>query len=223
MENSIEFYDGNELLKKKDINNMKPRFYFSVGGRSTGKTTFWNQFLLNRFKEHSEEFVLLFRYKYMIDSVAKRFFDAVDFMFPEDSMTDKNTENLGFTYLYLNKKLCGYAIAINSADNIKNYSSIFRKVKWILFDEFIPETSPYCAKELIKFKSIYVSIARGEEKPIRDDVTFIMLANLSTMDNLYFRKFKITKTHDNTRFQRCNGCVVEYVANKEIQKLQEKL
>lgn len=222
MENqNIEFYTGDGLLKKKDINGKKPRFYMSVGGRSTGKTTFWNGFLLKQFINNKEQFVLFYRYKYEIDNIAKRFFGAVDFQFPDYEMTDKNTENLGFTYLFLNKKLCGYAIAINSADNIKKYSNIFKKVKWILFDEFIPETTPYCPKELKKFLSLYISIARGEGKALREDVTFIMLANLSTMDNLYFRKFKIIRTHENTRYQRCNGVVVEFVENKQIQEIQQ--
>ncbi|MBO5948957.1 phage DNA encapsidation protein [bacterium] len=217
----IEFYNGKNLLSKKDINGKKPKILISCGGRSTGKTTFWNSFVLNKYKGTDAQFILLYRYKYEIDNIANRFFDAVSFKFPDDNMTDKNTENLGFTYLYLNKKLCGFALAINSANNIKKYSSIFSKVKYILFDEIIPEDGRYCPNELQKLLSIYVSVARGNGKAIRDDVQMIMMCNVYTDDNLYFQKFNIKKTHENTKIQRCDGVVVEYVENNDIQKLQE--
>ena len=87
----INFYDGKNLLSKKDINGKKPKILISCGGRSTGKTTFWNSFVLNKYKGTDAQFILLYRYKYEIDNIANRFFDAVSFKFPDDTMTDKNT------------------------------------------------------------------------------------------------------------------------------------
>lgn len=222
MSEKIQFYSGEELRKKKDLDGKKPKIFMSCGGRSTGKTVDWNTYLLTEFIEKGKQFILFYRFKYEIDNIAQRFFKSIDFKFPEGEMTDKNTNNLGFTYLYYKGVLCGFACAINSANSIKKYSSMFANVNHILFDEFIPEDNRYCPDEIKKFTSLFISIARGKGKAIRDDVDIIMIANVDTNDNLYFNHMNIKKTNEKTRFQRGNGWVCEFVKNERIIEQQKE-
>lgn len=217
----MEYYSGKNLRNKKDLQNKKPKFLLSVGGRSTGKTVDWNSFVLNEFIKNKKQFILYYRYKYEITNIADRFFKSIDFRF-DGTMTDKNTENLGFSYLYYNDEQCGFAVAINSANNIKKFSALFENVEYIVFDEFIPEDGRYCPDEIKKFTSLYISIARGKGKTIRENLQIIMIANLDTNDNLYFHQMKIRKTNKDTRFQRGNGWVCEFVENKEVAAIQKE-
>lgn len=218
----MQYYSSVELRKKKDINGKKPKILLSFGGRTTGKTTEWNNVVFNEFLKNGCQFVLLYRFKYEIDNIANRFFKSIDFLNPGHKMTDKNTNNLGFSYLFIDDKLCGFAVAINSANAIKKFSALFADVKYILFDEVIPEDGHYCDREIKKFTSIYTSIARGHGKPIRDDVQIIMIANEDTTDHLYASYLNLKRTGSKTHYQRGDGWVCEWVENREIQSIQKQ-
>ena len=115
----MKFYSGNKLLSYKDLYGQKPEIFLSTGNRSSGKTTFFNKYLINRFKKHNEKFMLVYRWGNELEGVASKFFKDISALkFPNDTMSDKKRENGTFIELFLNDKPCGYAVAINKAEKI---------------------------------------------------------------------------------------------------------
>ena len=209
------FYNGTKLLNTKDINGDTPGIYMCCGNRSAGKTTYFNRYVVNRFKKHKEKFMLLYRYKEELNGVAEKFFKDINgLFFQKDIMESEKRENGIYHNLYLNDNHCGYAAAINSADRLRKLSHFFSDTKRMLFDEFQSESNNYVPKEIIKFRSIYTTVARGQGEQIRN-VPMIMLSNAVTLLNPYFQAFGISsRLQKNTKFLRGEGYVLEFTLNE---------
>ena len=82
-------------------------------------------------------------------------------------MSNKRRASGIYHELFLNEKSCGYAVSLNSADQLKKYSHLFSDVSRMLFDEFQSETNHYCSDEIKKLLSIHTSVARGQGEQIR--------------------------------------------------------
>ena len=125
----VEFYSGTKILSMLDANGNRPEIYMVVSNRSGGKTTFFGRMLVNRFKKKGEKFILLYRYKYELDDIKTKFFNDISkLFFKRDIMTQKPILKDSIIELFINKKSCGYAICLNSADAVKKYSHIFSDV-----------------------------------------------------------------------------------------------
>lgn len=218
-----KYYDGTKLLSLTDLKGQKPEIFMVTTNRTGGKTTYFGRLAIRRFLNYGEKFALLYRYNYELDNVAEKFFkDLKTLFFPEMEMTSKRLAHGIFHELYLDDKSCGYAITLNSADQIKKYSHFFSDVQRILFDEFQSETDHYCDREVTKFQSVHTSIARGQGKQTRY-VPVYMMSNPVTLLNPYYSAMKIgARLQDNTKFLRGNGWVLEqgYVesASKAMQE-----
>lgn len=209
------FYNGTKLLNMLDLDGEKPEIYLCTGNRSAGKTTYFNRYLVNRFKKNKEKFCLLYRFQYELDNVADKFFKDINALFfPDDVMTSEKRERGIYHNLYLNDVHCGYAIAMNSADALRKNSHFFSDTARILFDEFQSENNKYCADEITKFRSIHTTIARGRGKQNRY-VPVIMLSNAVTLLNPYYTVFGISsRLQKNTKFLRGKGYVLEFTLNE---------
>lgn len=210
-----KYYNGAKLLSLKDINGEKPEIYICTTNRTGGKTTYFNRLAMNRFLKHEEKFCLLYRFNYELDSVSDKFFkDIGKLFFPEYTMDSKRQASGIYHELFITgndniKKSCGYAVTLNSADQIKKYSHLFSDVKRIIFDEFQSENNRYCANEINKFISIHTSIARGQGEQIRY-VPVFMISNPVSIINPYYVELGISeRLRDNTKFLRGNGFVME--------------
>nr|DAE52306.1 MAG TPA: Terminase [Caudoviricetes sp.] len=218
-----KYYDGTKLLSLTDLEGKKPEIFMVTTNRTGGKTTYFGRLAIRRFLNYGEKFALLYRYNYELDNAAEKFFkDLKTLFFPEMEMTSKRLAHGIFHELYLDDVSCGYAITLNSADQIKKYSHFFSDVQRILFDEFQSETDHYCDREVTKFQSIHTSIARGQGKQTRY-VPVYMMSNPVTLLNPYYSAMKIgARLQDNTKFLRGNGWVLEqgYVesASKAMQE-----
>lgn len=205
-----KYYDGTKLLSLTDINGKKPEVYICTTNRTGGKTTYFGRLLVNRFNKTGGKFALIYRYNYELDDCADKFYkDIGKLFFPGTEMTSVRRAKGIFHELYINNKHCGYAISINSADQIKKYSHLFSDVQEMLFDEFQSETNHYCADEVKKFISVHTSIARGNGEQIRY-VPVYMLANPVSIINPYYVEMGISnRLRDDTRFLRGDGFVLE--------------
>ena len=206
----VEYYDGARLLSKKDINGNKPEIYLCTSNRSAGKTTYFNRWCVNRFLKHSEKFAILYRFKYELDGVHDKFFkDIKNIFFKDMEMESKNIGDGSFKELFLNKKPCGYALSLNTADNIKKYSHLLSDVQRMLFDEFQSETNHYVPNEIKKFISIHTSVARGCGEQSRY-VPVIMISNPISIINPYYTELGISeRLKEDTIFLRGDGFVLE--------------
>ena len=205
-----EYYDGTKLLSLKDINGNQPEIYICTSNRTAGKTTYFGRLFVNRFLNHDEKFCLLYRYNYELDDVADKFFkDIGSLFFKGKEMESKRRAKGIFHELFLDNISCGYAISLNSSDQIKKYSHLFSDVQRILFDEFQSETNHYCNDEIKKFISVHTSIARGQGQQVRY-VPVYMLSNTVSIINPYYVELGISnRLKSDTNFLRGDGFVLE--------------
>lgn len=213
------YYNGTKLLSLKDINGKKPEVYMCTSNRSAGKTTYFNRLVVNRFIKRGEKFALLYRFNYELDGCDEKFFkDIKELFFPDyDMLAVKKMKGI-YQELYLNEEPCGYAISINSADQLKRNSHLFSDIDNIIFDEFQSEQNHYCDKEVEKFISIHNSIARGHGKQSRY-VPVYMISNPVTILNPYYVAMDIsTRLQKDTHFLRGDGFVLEQGYNETASK-----
>nr|DAG14223.1 MAG TPA: Terminase [Caudoviricetes sp.] len=213
------YYDGTKLLSLKDINGKTPEVFMCTSNRSAGKTTYFNRLVVNRFIKRGEKFALLYRFNYELDGCDEKFFkDIKELFFPEYDMTAAKKMKGIYQELYLNEESCGYAISINSADQLKRNSHLFSDIDNIIFDEFQSEQNHYCDKEVEKFISIHNSIARGRSKQSRY-VPVYMISNPVTILNPYYVAMDIsTRLQKDTHFLRGDGFVLEQGYNETAAK-----
>lgn len=215
-----KYYDGTKLLSMLDLDGEKPEIYLVTTNRTGGKTTYFGRLAVNKFLERGEKFCLVYRYNYELSDVADKFFkDIGNLFFTQYSMISKSKAKGVFHELYLVKNSeaddksayvsCGYAISLNSADQIKKYSHLFSDVARMIFDEFQSETNNYCADEIAKLISVHTSIARGAGKQVRY-VPIFMLANTVSLINPYYVELGIcNRLKSDTKFLRGRGFILE--------------
>ena len=204
------YYDGTKLLSLLDINGKKPEIYICTTNRTGGKTTYFARLCVNRFLKHGEKFMLIFRFNYEIDDCSEKFFKDISRLFFNGyTMTNKRKAAGIYHELFLNDKSCGYAVSLNSADQLKKYSHLFSDVTRMMFDEFQSETNHYCNDEIKKLLSIHTSVARGQGEQIRY-VPVYMLSNPVSIINPYYVELGISeRLTDKTRFLKGDGFVLE--------------
>lgn len=212
----LGYYDGTKLLSMTDINGNKPELYLCTTNRTGGKTTYFGRWCVNKFLELNSKFCLIYRFNYELDDVAGKFFkDISGLFFPEYSMISERRASGIFHELFLtrnnedNKRSCGYAISLNSADQIKKYSHFFSDADRMIFDEFQSETNHYCSDEIRKLLSVHTSVARGAGRQTRY-VPVVMLGNAVSIINPYFVELGISeRLRADTKFLRGDGFVLE--------------
>lgn len=205
-----KYYDGTKLLSLKDINGNKPEIYMCTTNRTGGKTTYFGRLCVNAFLKKDEKFGLIYRYNYELDNVVEKFYkDIGSLFFHGHEMTAKRRASGIFHELFLDDKSCGYALSLNSADQIKKYSHLFNDIERMIFDEFQSETNHYCSDEVKKLLSIHTSIARGQGEQVRY-VPVYMLSNPVSIINPYYIEMGISeRLRDDTKFLKGDGFVLE--------------
>lgn len=219
----MAYYDGTKLLSMMDLDGNKPEIYMCTTNRTGGKTTYFNRLCTNQFIKGNGKFMLIYRFNYELDDVADKFFkDIQTLFFDKYEMSSKRRANGIFHELFLNGDSCGYAISLNSADQLKKYSHLFSDVNRMMFDEFQSETNHYCSDEIKKFISIHTSVARGQGKQIRY-VPVYMCSNPVSIINPYYVEMGISdRLRDDTHFLRGNGYVLEQGFVESASKAQEE-
>ena len=205
-----EYYDGTKLLSLKDINGNKPEIYLCTTNRTGGKTTYFGRLVVNRFIKSGKKFGLIYRFNYELDDVADKFFkDLSTLFFNGEIMESKKRAKGLFHELYLGDKHCGYALSLNSSDQLKKYSHLFSDIDSLIFDEFQSENNKYCPNEISKLISLHTSIARGQGKQVRY-VPIYMLSNAVSLINPYYTTLGISeRLNKETKFLRGDGYVLE--------------
>lgn len=220
MKQTAEFYDGSKLLSMQDLDGRKPEIYLCTSNRSAGKTTYFSRYFMNRFLKYGEKFTLLYRFNYELDDVSNKFFKDINRLFFNGyGMTDERRAAGIYHELFLHYPdeteetphavSCGYAVSINSADQLKKYSHLLSDTSRMLFDEFQSETGHYCSNEIKKFLSIHTTIARGAGSQSRY-VPVVMLSNSVSILNPYYVNLGIAnRLQKNTKFLRGHGWILE--------------
>ena len=164
----MNYYNPKKILSIKDLDNETPSIYIITTNRSAGKTTSFLKKSLEDYKENKSQVVLMYRYKYELKASADIYKDVLT-LYPDLGVEMKCVPHADGLYyeLFLDNESFGYAVSLANPDALKKYSPIFSKVKQIIFDEFQTETGKYLPKEIKKFQSLYLTIARGGGKQSR--------------------------------------------------------
>lgn len=204
------YYDGTKLLSLTDLDGKKPEILMVTTNRTGGKTTYFGRLCVNKFKKGQGKFALLYRYNYELDDCADKFFKDLSTLFFSGSVMESKRKASGiFHELFLDGESCGYALSLNSADQLKKYSHLFSDVNRMIFDEFQSESNHYCSDEIKKFISIHTSVARGQGEQVRY-VPVYMLSNPVSLINPYYVELGISnRLRDNTKFLRGHGFILE--------------
>lgn len=215
------YYDGTKLLSMLDLDGNRPEIYICTANRTAGKTTYFARMEVNRFLRRGEKFMLIYRFNYELDNCADKFFkDIGGLFFSEYHMSSIKRARGIYHDLYLlypnaeEPVHCGYAIALNNADQIKKMSHLFSDTKSMMFDEFQSETNHYCPDEVSKLISVHTSVARGQGEMVKY-VPIYMIANPVTMINPYYTALDIAgRLNENTKFLKGHGYVMEQGFNE---------
>lgn len=218
-----DYYDGTKILSLNDINGKKPELIMVTTNRTGGKTTYFGRLCVNRWFDKKEKFALLYRYNYELDGCADNFFkDLNGLFFKGHTMTSQKRAKGIYHELFMDDVSCGYAISLNSADQIKKRSHFFSDVERIIFDEFQSETNNYCPDEITKFLSVHTSIARGQNQQ-RRYVPVYMIGNPVSIINPYYTELGISeRLKSDTKFLRGDGFVLEQGFNESASKAQKE-
>lgn len=219
----MSYYDGTKLLSMKDINGKTPEIFMCTSNRTGGKTTYFGRLAVNKFLKYQKKFGLTYRFNYELDDISDKFYkDIGSLFFNGYEMTTKRKASGLFHELFLNEVSCGYAFALNGADQIKKYSHLFSDVDIMLFDEFQSETNHYCPDEVKKFISLHTSVARGQGKQVRY-VPVYMMSNPVSIINPYYVAMGISnRLKDDTKFLRGDGFVLEQGFNESASVAQKE-
>ena len=210
------YYDGTKLLSLKDLDGKKPEIFISTSNRSAGKTTWFSRYIVKRFIDNGEKFMLVYRFNYELSDIGDKFFKEIkQLFFPNYDMESKARAKGVYHDLILTNNVsgkishCGYAVSLNNADQLKKMSHLFSDVTRIMMDEFQSETNHYCADEVRKFISLHTTVARGDGKQIRY-VPVYMLGNYVSLLNPYYVEMGISdRLQSSTKFLKGHGFVLE--------------
>lgn len=188
----IKYYTGERLLNHYCPINM------SSGNRTGGKSFYWKRYCLRQFFKTEREFLYLRRHETDLDLTIDSFFEDISPEFPGKTLIHKKDTFRAYNLNTHGDKVlidkCGYTGSLNTSIKLKSIPKT--KVDTIFFDEFIPDdmrflkpNNPAYEPELIF--SIYLTVARGFNRPIRDEVKAILVSNVTSDYNPYYTYFGI--------------------------------
>lgn len=212
------FYNGTRIRSMLDRNKKIPAIVIVDGNRGTGKTTDFNSFLFEQWKETHEEVIILQRFKNEIKGTSESFFNKVlKFDSEKYIITEIPRRRGDYAEIQINGEIFGYCLAINASGKVKKYGGIFKNVTSMIFDEFQNEFDEYAPHEVIKFQSLYNTIARCEGK-ITKLIKVYMLSNGIDVYNPYYEAMGINENllRTNMNFYRGDGFVIEHNYNEAV-------
>jgi len=215
----IKYYSPERILRMRDLDNLKPAIYLINTNRSAGKTFSFLKLVLQNFKDSGKQVALLYRHSYELKSCGAIFTDVLS-LNPELGISIKSVPHANglFYEMFLDEVSFGFALTLNNPDALKKYSPLFAHVDDMIFDEYQTETGKYLPKEIDKFQSLYLTVARGGGKQSRH-VNVYLLGNNVTLMNPYYIQFGIHKRlRTDTKFMKGNGWVAEFGFNESASR-----
>lgn len=191
---------------------------FIIGERGCGKSYSAKKFVAKRFIKKHKQFVYIRRYKTELKEAMYK--DGLP-MFFDQIKNDPELQGHKFSNkkdtMYIDDKLCGYAIPLSIANILK--SSTYENVDTIIFDEFIIDKGcyHYLQNEVTQFLDLLETIGRLR------NIRVIMLANAISITNPYFTYFDITLPYNSSIKTFKDGLIaIEYIKNEEYRKVKKE-
>ena len=189
---------------------------FIIGERGVGKTYGAKVFAVKRFLNKGEEFVYIRRYKSEFKSSVgsekeQRFFNQIASEFPDVQF--KNTSS----QLFINDKVCGYAVPLSTAHILKSAS--YDKVTTLIFDEFIIDKGVYhyLSNEVEQLLDLLETIGRLR------NIRVFFLGNAISSTNPYFLYFDLSLPYNSdVKTFKDGSILVNYIKNISYREMKKK-
>ena len=192
---------------------------FVIGERGCGKTFNAKVACLKKFIRTGEQFIYLRRYKTELDTSLQTFWNDLQSNGYFEDYELKVKKNKMLTEFKCNGKTCGYAVPLSTANILK--STAFPKVKTIIFDEFILDSSSgtyhYLRNEVEMVLDIIETVGRLR------DIQVLFLGNAVSVANPYFAYFDLELPY-NSEFKtfKDGAILVNYIKNLKYREAKKK-
>lgn len=209
------FYDYQKVLSYNAL------LYILIGERGVGKTYGFKKFVIKRFLKTGKQFVYIRRYESDLEesvgtNTDQKFFEQIKEEFPNH--TFKISKSKKVRRLYIDDKICGYALPLSSADSLK--SSTYEKVDVIGYDEFMLKegsSQHYLKNEPEIILDIIETIARLR------DIRVFCLGNAISSTCPLMSYFDLTLPYNSDIKTFKDGLiVVNYIKNQAYREVKHK-
>lgn len=192
-----------------------------LGNRGCGKSFNAKLMVLKNFLKNGEQFIYVRRYKTELDSALATFWDDIQSKgyFEDHELKVKKSKML--TTFTCDGEVCGYAVALSTSNILK--STAFPNVKYIIYDEFVLDTSAgsykYIRREPEVLLDLYETVFR-----LSDKGRLIMLGNIISFFGCPFIGYWNLDLPYNSdiRTFKDGAIVVQTIINPEYQNVKSK-
>lgn len=230
-----DYYNGEKLLSKLDINNKVPEIYICDGTRTAGKTFFFKDFLFKKIVNENKKIGVITRHQNTASSIPGAYIKDLAEIKYNGWVSSVSPIGKGKVYKFdflappmvegskeRDRYQAGYVFPLTSVEFIKINSSYFVDVDWMFMDEFQLLDGAYSNNEVSSLLTIHRSVARGAGKQTRY-VPLIMVGNSLDLYNPYYLTMGISqRLQPDTKFLRGDGWVMEHTKNKNAKDAMEK-
>ena len=191
---------------------------FVIGERGVGKSYGAKVAMVKKFLKTGEQFIYVRRYRTELDTALTTFWNDVASYSGFEDLRLEVKKNKTLTTFLCNKKVCGYAIPLSTANIMK--STPFPSVSTIIFDEFLLDTGGtyhYLKNEVNMFLDLIESVGRLR------DIKVILLGNaLNVHASPYFAYWDLELPYNSEFRSFYDGAIlVNYIKNEEYRKAKK--
>lgn len=208
------FYSYQNVLSYNALLNI------IIGERGVGKTYGFKVFAIKRFLNKHKQFAYIRRYETDLEesvgnSGDMKFFDQIKKEFPNKEF--KITKHKKVRSLWIDGKICGYALPLSSADSLK--SSTYEGVDIICYDEFMLKegsTQHYLRNEPEIILDLIETIGRLR------DIRIFCLGNAISSTSPLMSYFNITLPYGSDIKTFKDGLIlVNYIKNEAYREVKK--
>lgn len=213
MDKSI-FYSPERILSYNALLNLV------IGERGVGKTYSFKTFAVKRFLNKNKQFAYIRRYDTDLEASVgssndNKFFEQIKNEFPDS--TFKITKSKKVRKLYIDNKICGYALPLSAADSLK--SSSYENVDVLIYDEFMLKegsTQHYLKNEPEIILDLIETIGRLR------DIRVFCLANAISSTCPLMAYFDLSLPYNtDIKLFKDSTIAVEYIRNEKYREVKK--
>lgn len=213
MDKSI-YYSPERIISYNALLNL------IIGDRGCGKTYGFKTYAVKRFLNKGKQFAYIRRYDTDLEASVgssndNKFFEQIKREFPESKF--KITKSKKVRKLYIDDKICGYALPLSSADSLK--SSSYENVDIIIYDEFMlteSTTQHYIKNEPEVILDLIETIGRLR------DIKVYCLGNAISSTCPLMLYFNVTLPYNTDIKTFKDGTIaIEYVKNEKYKEAKK--
>ncbi len=191
-----------------------------IGERGVGKTYSFKTYAVKRFLNKGKQFAYIRRYDTDLEASVgssndNKFFEQIKREFPDS--TFKISKSKKVRKLYIDDKICGYALPLSSADSLK--SSSYENVDIIIYDEFMLKegtTQHYLKNEPEVILDLIETIGRLR------DIKVYCLANAISSTCPLMNYFDVTLPYNTDIKTFKDGTIaIEYIKNLKYREVKK--